>query len=405
MPLTIEDIRLAAGRIQAAVSRTPQTFSRTLSDLSGAQLYLKFENLQFTASFKERGALNKLLTLTAEERARGVVAMSAGNHAQGVAYHAGRLGIPATIVMPRFTPFVKVRHTRDAGARVLLEGDTLTEAAAFARKVQSEENLIFIHPYDDDAIMAGQGTIALEMLADEPDLDTLVVPIGGGGLIGGIATAAKALKPDIRVIGAEAALYPSMYHALRNEPAVCGGNTIAEGIAVKEPGPGNIEIARRLVDEIVLVDEPGLEQAVSLLVNVEKSVVEGAGAAGLAAVFARPDLFRGRRVGLPLCGGNIDSRILANILNRSLVREGRIARLRIEITDTPGELARVAGIVGQGGANIIDVSHQRIFGQVSVKSAQLRLALETRDATHMQEIVTGLRAAGYAVDELDRPRE
>ncbi len=401
MSISIEEIHRAAARIAGAVRNTPQTPSRTLSNLTGARILLKFENLQFTASFKERGALNRLSLLTEQERERGVIAMSAGNHAQGVAYHAGRLGIPATIVMPRPTPFIKVRFTREFGARVLLEGENLTAAAAFARELARKENLFFLHPYDDDAVIAGQGTLALEMLTASPELDTLVIPVGGGGLLAGMAVAAKTLKPSLRVIGAETELYPSMARALSGEPAVCGGVTIAEGIAVKEPGERALEIVRALVDEIVLVNEARLEEAVSLLVNVEKTVVEGAGAAGLAALLTRPDLFAGRVVGLPLTGGNIDSRLLANILNRSLVREGRIARLSIEITDSPGELARVAGIVGQEGGNIIDVSHQRIFAQVSVKSAQLLLALETRDAAHMLEIVAALDAAGYSVDLID----
>ena len=401
MSVTPADIQAAAERIAGQVRRTPQSPSRTLSQLSGAEVILKFENLQFTASFKERGALNKLLLLSETERAAGVVAMSAGNHAQGVAYHAGRLGIPATIVMPRNTPFVKVRHTRDFGAEVVLAGDTLVGATDEARRLEREAGLTFIHPYDDAAVIAGQGTIALEMLADDPDLDVLIVPVGGGGLIGGIATAAKAIQPRIQIVGAEAALYPSLYHALRDEPAVCGGNTIAEGIAVKEPGALNIEIARRLVDDVIPVDEALLEEAVSLLVNVEKTVVEGAGAAGLGALLTQPEAFAGKKVGLPLCGGNIDSRVLANILNRSLVREGRITRLRIAITDQPGQLARVSEIVGQHGGNIIDVAHHRIFARVSVKSADLHLALETRDARHMDEIVAGLREAGYEVERMD----
>ncbi len=401
MSVELGDIQAAAAKIQGAVVRTPFLHSRTLSELCGAELHIKFENLQFTASFKERGALNKLLSLTDAERERGVIAMSAGNHAQGVAYHAQRLGIRAVIVMPKHTPFVKVRHTRDFGAKVVLAGENLTEAAERARELTQENDFVFIHPFDDDHIIAGQGTVALEMLDENPQLDVMVVPVGGGGLIAGMAAAAKALKPDIRIIAAESERYPSLSAGLRGEPAQCGGDTVAEGIAVKAVGEKNLALARRLVDDVLLVDEAALEKSVALLLNVEKTAAEGAGAAGLAAMLSHPDVFKGAKVGMVLCGGNIDSRLLANILLRNLVHEGRIARLRIEIRDTPGALARIATLTAEHGGNIIDAGHQRIFAHIPVKNAYLDLAVETRDAKHMAEITAAIQAAGFSVRVLD----
>ncbi|WP_439814683.1 threonine ammonia-lyase [Zavarzinia sp. CC-PAN008] len=405
MTVSLDDIRRAADLIRGQVVRTPSAHSRTLSRITGAELWIKFENLQFTASFKDRGALVKLSSLTAEERARGVIAMSAGNHAQGVAYHANRLGIPATIVMPATAPHVKVRQTEEHGARVVLEGDTLAEAEAVARRLVAEQDLVLIHPYDDPHIIAGQGTIGLEVLGDHPELDVLVVPVGGGGLIAGIAIAAKALKPGIEVIGVETQLYPSMYAALRGEPDACGGNTIAEGIAVKNVGKLTLEIARELVDDVVLVSEADLERAVGLFLGVEKTVAEGAGAAGLAAVLANPERYRGRRVGTVLCGGNIDARLLASVITRNLAREGRIAGLRVKISDQPGTLAKVAGIIGAAGGNILEVSHQRLFLDVPVKNADLDLVIETRDPAHLDRIVQNLAAAGYTVRRLNAYRE
>ncbi len=398
----LDDIRACAARIDGAVVRTPQARSRTLSKVTGADVTVKFENLQFTASFKERGALNTLLSLDSAARSRGVIAMSAGNHAQGVAYHAERLGIPATIVMPLHTPNVKVAHTRAFGAEVILHGETLSEASEFAHRHGAAEGLVFVHPYDDERVIAGTGTIGLEMLADDADLEVLVVPIGGGGLIAGIAIAAKALKPDISVVGVQSALYPSMARLLRGEPTDAGSAaTIAEGIAVKQPGALTSAIVRDLVDDILLVEEDALERAIGLLLNIEKTVVEGAGAAGLAALLSEPDRFAGRRVGIPLCGGNIDSRLLAAVLLRDLVRDGRIGRMRVAITDTPGALARVAAIVGEGGGNIIDVAHHRVFAHLSVKQADLELAVETRDAEQFAAIEAALREAGFPVRKLD----
>jgi len=401
MSVTLADIRSAAQIIAGAVERTPAARSRTLSAITGADIVLKFENLQFTASFKERGALTKLQSLDPDQRRRGVIAMSAGNHAQGVAYHAQRLQIPATIVMPKSTPFTKIKHTRDHGARVVLQGETLAEAAGAAHEIERDENLIFVHPYDDDQIIAGQGTVALELLEDFPDLEILLVPVGGGGLIAGMAIAAKALNPAIKVVGVETALYPSLAKALKGEPAQCGGATIAEGIAVKDVGVRNLAIARNLIDDILLVDELSLERAVVMLLEVEKTVAEGAGAAGLAAMLAAPERFRGHRVGLVLTGGNIDARLLASIIMRGLVRDGRLVRLRVEISDQPGSLARVAGLVGDCGGNIVEVSHQRMFGTVAAKSADLDLVVETRDSEHVRELHAAIAAAGYAVRLLD----
>ncbi|MBN9532617.1 MAG: threonine ammonia-lyase [Alphaproteobacteria bacterium] len=400
-PVTLDDIRAAAAAILGAVERTPTHYSRTLSQIAGCNIHLKFENLQFTASFKERGALNKLLSLTAEQKKRGVVAMSAGNHAQGVAYHAGRLGIPATIVMPEGTPFTKVKHTKDFGARVVLDGPTLSQSFARALAIAKEEGLTLVHPFDDPKIIAGQGTIALELLADVPQVDVLVVPIGGGGLISGIATAAKALKPDIEIYGVQAALYPSMYGAKKSETVVCAGQTIAEGIAVKEPGGLTRRIVDALVKDILLVREEEIERAIAALLEIEKTVVEGAGAAAYAAVAAHPEIFQGKTVGLVLSGGNIDMRLLSNVILRELSREGRILSLVVEIEDRPGLLAKIATTVGTAGGNILEVSHNRMMTDVPAKSADLGMVIEARDAAHAAEIRKSLEDAGF---HLRRPK-
>lgn len=399
LPISIDDVRAAALTIQGAVERTPTRPSRTLSELSGCDIWLKFENLQFTASFKDRGALNKLMSLTAEERARGVIAMSAGNHAQGVAYHAGRLGIPATIVMPLGTPFSKVKHTKGFGARVVLEGATLTEASVHARALAAAENLVFVHPYDDAKIMAGQGTVALEMLADAGNLDVLVVPIGGGGLISGVAVAAKAINPDIEIYGVQTRVYPSMYNAVKNENLPCLGQTMAEGIAVKEPGVLTTAVVRALVKDIILVSEAEVEHAIAALLEIEKTLVEGAGAAPFAAVASRPDLFRGKKVGLILSGGNVDMRLLSNVILRELSREGRILSLVVEIVDRPGVLALVATLVGEAGGNILEVLHNRMATDTSAKLAHLGMTVEARDAEHAEEIRNKLRQAGLKLAE------
>ncbi len=397
MTVTIDDIRRAQTVIAGAVENTPFLLSRTLSELLGAEIHLKFENLQFTASFKERGALTKLSSLTPQERERGVIAMSAGNHAQGVAYHAQRLGIPSTIVMPRATPYVKIRQTAHFGARIILEGETLNEASEFAHVLARREGLVFVHPYDDDLVIAGQGTIALEMLETEPDLEILVVPVGGGGLISGIATAAKSIRPDIQVIGAEAALYPSLTAALEGREAECGGTTIADGIAVKAIGVRTLAIARRLVDRVITVSERDLERAVNLLLTIEKTVSEGAGAAGLAAVMASPHEFRGRKIGIPLCGGNIDPRLLASVIMRELMHDGRIARIGVDVADSPGQLARVAGIIGDYGCSVIEVSHHRLALDMSAKHAMLEVMVEARDREQIRDILAKLREEGFSV--------
>jgi len=401
--VTLADVEKARTALSGAVMNTDCDYSRTLSDICGCKVWLKFENLQFTASFKERGALNRLLALSAAERTAGVIAMSAGNHAQGVAYHANRLGIPATIVMPVSTPTVKVVNTRRHGATVILRGETVEEAAAFARQHGRDNGLVFIHPYDDPLVMAGQGTIALEMLGAAPEIDTLVVPIGGGGLISGMAAAAKGLRPDIRVIGVQAALYPSMRNVVKGETLPMRGDTLAEGIAVKSPGILTQQVVKRLVDDIVLVTEEEIEQALSILITIEKTVVEGAGAAGLAAVKAYPKLFAGRNVGLVLCGGNIDTRLLAGVLSRELAREGRLTQLTIELPDRPGQLAKVANLVGEAGANILEVYHQRVFSDLPAKAALLELVIETRDRGHLDEAVARLQGAGLAVKALINP--
>jgi threonine dehydratase len=389
------DIKAAATRLHGSVIETACNRSRTLSEICVCHLWLKFENLQFTSSFKERGALNRLSALSAAERERGVVAMSAGNHALGVAYHAKRLGIPASIVMPEGTPMVKIENTKRHGANVIISGKTLEEAGKYAREYGSERGLTMIHPYDDPLIIAGQGTIAFEMLRAAPEIETLVVPIGGGGLISGMAIAAKSVKPDIRIIGVQARLYPSMYNAIKGEHLPMRGDTLAEGIAVKAPGQITTDIVRHLVDDIILVSDDEMERAVSMLINIEKTVAEGAGAAGLAAVMAAPERFRGANVGLVLSGGNIDTRLIASVLTRELAREGRLTELAIDIVDRPGQLALVSNLLGEAGANIIEVSHQRTFSDLPAKAALLQLVIETRDRSHLEEVVARLTAAGF----------
>jgi threonine dehydratase len=401
LPVTLEDIEDAAARIGDAVVHTPCLRSETLSRIAKADVWVKFENLQFTASFKERGALNTLLQLTDEEKKRGVIAMSAGNHAQGVAYHAGRLGIPATIVMPSFTPNTKVEHTRGHGARVVLHGDTLAEAATEAHRLADAHKLVFVHPYDDPRIIAGQGTIALEMLQDAPEIDTIVAPVGGGGMIAGCAVAARGLKPDIKVIGVETTSYSAMYQLLAGEPVTAGGDTIAEGIAVRDIGKTPLAIARALLDQVLTVDEVAIESAIALFLEVEKTVAEGAGAACLAALLAHPQHFIGRKVGLVLSGGNIDTRLLASVLLRGLVRDGRIVRLRLMIGDLPGQLARVSGLIGKAGGNIVEVQHQRLFGAVVAKRTELDVTVETRGRDHARELVEALSAEGFKVRVLE----
>jgi threonine dehydratase len=368
-----------------------------LGEITGTDLWIKFENLQFTASFKERGALNKLLGLTADQRRRGVIAMSAGNHAQGVAYHAQRLGIPATIVMPKATPTVKVQQTESHDATVILHGEKLEDSATFAQQMAQDRGLTFVHPYDDPLVIAGQGTIALEMLEAAPDIDCLVVPIGGGGLISGIATAARAVKPGIEIIGVQAELYPAMAARVKGFDAICDGDSLAEGIAVKYPGELTTTIVKALVDDILLVSEADLERAVSLLLTIEKTVAEGAGAAALAAIIARPARFRGKRVGMVLCGGNIDTRLLANVLLRELAREGRLARLRIRLKDRPGQLYQLAKVFHEHNANIVEVSHQRVFTKLPAKGTYADIEVETRDRRHLDRLMEALRDASYDV--------
>jgi threonine dehydratase len=395
MTLDLAAIQAAAGRLKGQIERTPCRHSKTLSKITGAEVWVKFENLQFTAAYKERGALNKLMLLSEAEKQQGVIAASAGNHAQGLAYHGARLGVPVTIVMPRTTPFVKVQHTRDFGATVIIEGETYDDANAHARKLRDEQGLTFVHPFDDYDIMAGQGTIALEMLEDAPDLEVLPVPIGGGGLISGVATAAKALKPDIRIIGCEPAMYPSFTAKMRGVAAHCGGQTIAEGVAVKQVGDLTYGVTRPLIDDVLLLEEPHLEQAVSLYCNVEKTIAEGAGAASLAALLAYPERFRGKKCGLILCGGNIDTRLLASVLTRELVRAQRLASLRIIGDDRPGLLSTVASVIGAMGANIIEVNHNRLALDVPAKGAEFDITIETRDAQHTQDVMNALRESGY----------
>ena len=395
MTLTLADIQAAAARIAGHVERTPCRHSKTLSQITGAEVWVKFENQQFTASYKERGALNRLMLLTEQERARGVIAASAGNHAQGLAYHGARLGVPVTIVMPRGTPHVKVQQTRDFGAEVVIEGDSYDAAEAAAHTLRDQRGLMFIHAFDEYAVMAGQGTVALEMLEDVPDLEVLPVPIGGGGLISGCATAAKSLSPNIHIVGVEPAMYPSFTARMRGLNAACGGQTIAEGIAVKSAGNFTYGVARPLIDDVLLIEEPFFERGIALYCNVEKTVAEGAGAASLAALLAYPDRFRGKKCGLILSGGNIDPRLLASVLTRELVRAERLVSLTIVSDDRPGLLATVSTVIGNLGANILEVAHNRLALDVPAKGAEFGIMMETRDAQHTQEIMDALRDAGY----------
>ncbi len=395
MSVTIKDIEAARRVIQGAVLRTPMLPAPRLSALTGAETFVKYENLQVTNSFKDRGALVKLASLNDAERRRGVIAMSAGNHAQAVAYHAARLRIPATIVMPVTTPFVKVAATRSHGAEVVLDSESVAEAQSRCERILAERGLTLVHPYDDARIIAGQGTIALEMLEEVPDLDVLVIPIGGGGLIAGNAIAARAIKPDIEIVGAEAALYPSVWNALNGGTRPIGGPTLAEGIAVKNVGTLTLPVIRELVAEVILVDEAHLERAVNAYLTLQKTMAEGAGAAGLAAMLAQPKRFRGKRVGLILCGGNIDPRILASIMVRELERETRIVSFRLTIPDRPGVLGTIATRLGELGANILEVDHRRLFLDVPAKGAKLDVTIETRDAAHADDIMRALAADGY----------
>jgi threonine dehydratase len=401
IPVTIEDVRAAHERIRDSIVRTPTFISKTLSELTGATVYLKFENLQFTAAYKERGALNTLLQLDEAARAKGVIAASAGNHAQGLAYHAHRLGIPATIVMPTNTPIVKVTQTEGHGAKVVLEGDTFDAAYAHARQLEQECGFTFVHPFDDARVIAGQGTVAVEMLEDVPAIDTFLTPIGGGGLISGMAVVAAAADHPIEVVGVEAELYPSMYNRINGTQYPCAGDTLAEGIAVKEPGGITSAMVRELVNEIVLVSERSLEQAVSLLLQIEKSVVEGAGAAGLAALLEHPERFKGKTVGVVLCGGNIDTRLLANVLLRDLARSGRLARLRIRLQDQPGALFNVVRIFSDQRVNIIEVYHQRVFTTLPAKGLITDIECEARDRAHLDRLVAALKAADYEVTPVE----
>lgn len=391
-----EDIEAAARRIAGQVLDTPCVESRTLGQILGTRVFLKFENLQFTASFKERGALNKLATLIeAGQPIRGVIAASAGNHAQGVAHHAQRLGLRAVIVMPRTTPTVKVERTRGFGAEVVLHGDSFDEAREQALRIAADQGLSFIHPFDDEAVIAGQGTIALEMLRQQPDLDTLVIAVGGGGLISGIATAARAIKPGLRIIGVQTSRFPAMVNAIQGTAHVQGASTIAEGIAVGQPGLITREIIGRLVDDLVLVDEGDIEQAIVMLLEIEKTLVEGAGAAGLAALLKDPARYAGQKVGLVLCGGNIDPLLLASILERGMVRAGRLARIKLNARDTPGVLARITAVVAEAGANIDEVHHQRAFSTLSAQNVEVEMVLQTRNPAHVQAVVAALQAAGF----------
>jgi threonine dehydratase len=401
LPVSMDDVRAAHARIRDSIVRTPTLISKTLSELTGATVYLKFENLQFTAAYKERGALNTLLQLDEDARSKGVIAASAGNHAQGVAYHATRLGIPSTIVMPSNTPTVKVTQTEGHGATVILEGDTFDAAFAHAKKLEQECGYTFVHPFNDPRIIAGAGTTAIEMLEDAPAIDTFVTPIGGGGLISGMSTVARAWDKEIEVIGVEAELFPSMYNRLNGTDLPCAGDTLAEGIAVKEPGSITSRMVEALVDDIVLVSERSLEEAVSLLLQIEKTVVEGAGAAGLAALLAYPERFKGKTCGIVLCGGNIDTRLLANVLLRDLARSGRLSRLRIRLHDQPGALFNVARIFGQERANIIEVYHQRVFTTLPAKGLITDIECETRDRAHLDRLIDALRRGGYEVSQVE----
>jgi threonine dehydratase len=396
--VTAEDIHRAATVLAGHVENTPCLHSRTLSQICGCEVYLKFENLQFTSSFKERGALNRLAQLTDAQRAAGVIAVSAGNHAQGVAYHAQRLGIPAVIVMPRFTPTVKVERTRGFGAEIVLTGDTFDDATGEAARLAQARGLTMVHPYDDPWVIAGQGTIGFEMLAAHPQLDCLCVAIGGGGLISGVAIAARSVRPGIEVVGVQVEHFPAMFAAFKGREMASAQATLAEGIAVKSPGAITTAIVRRLVDDVLLVSEGDIEHALVLLLEIEKTVVEGAGAAGLAALIRHRERFAGRKVGVILCGGNIDPMVLADIIERGMVRAGRLARLRVAIRDVPGELARAATIVGAAGANIEEVGHQRAFTTLPAQNAQLDMVLQTRGPEHIQQVLQALRDAGLPAE-------
>ncbi|MEN4917671.1 threonine ammonia-lyase [Achromobacter spanius] len=403
--IDIASIQTARENLRGQVLKTPFTLSRTLSDIFGAEIWLKFENLQFTASFKERGALNRMLTLSDDERAKGVIAVSAGNHAQGVAYHAQRMGVPAVIVMPRFTPTVKVANTRRFGAEVVLAGDTFDDAKARGYELANERGLIMIHPYDDEAVISGQGTVALEMLEDQPQLDTLVIAIGGGGLISGIATAAKALKPGIEIVGVQTERFPAMYAAVKGVSMPQGQYTIAEGIAVKSPGDLTLPIVQKLVDRVELVSEADIEHAIVVLLEIEKSVVEGAGAAGLAALLRAQeegsDRYKGKRIGLVLTGGNIDPLMLGELIERGMVRAGRLARIRVDLRDLPGALAHATKLIADAQANITEVHHQRAFTSLPVRNVEVDFVLQTRGPDHIQEVIDVLNAAGFAASNHD----
>ena len=401
LPVTVDDILAARTRIAGSIVKTPTLISQTLSDMLGCKVYLKFENLQFTAAYKERGALNRLLQLDDASKAKGVIAASAGNHAQGLAYHGKRLGVPVTIVMPTTTPIVKVTQTRGHGATVVQFGEKFDDAYAHARKLEVEQGLTFVHPFDEPDIIAGQGTVALEMLEDAPEIDTLVIPIGGGGLFSGMATAARAMKPDIRLVGVQAELYPSMYDFIKGATLACDGDTLAEGIAVKQPGDVTRRFVERLADDVMLVSERRLEESLSLLLQIEKTVVDGAGASGLAALLTHREQFAGRKIGLVLTGGNIDTRLLANVLLRDLARSGRLARLRIILQDRPGALFHVARIFDQEAVNILELSHQRIFTNLPAKGLSLDVECETRDRDHLQGLLAALREAGYEVAPIE----
>ena len=397
MSVTFHDIEAAAERLEGHIVRTPCTFSQRLSATTRTKLWIKSENQQYTSAFKERGALNKLLQLSDDERARGVFAASAGNHGQGLAYHAQRLGIPATIVMPVGTPFVKVQRTQSFGPTIVIEGANYDESSAVAQDLCAKVNGVYVHPFNDEQVLAGQGSIAIEMLAQAPDIDTILVPIGGGGLIAGVAIAAKAIKPWIRIIGVEAAMFPSFTARRRNMPIPMGGSTIAEGIAVKEVGDISFALANPLVDDVLVIDEADFERAIAAYANVEKTVAEGAGAAGLAAVMRYPEKFEGRNVGLILCGGNIDLRLLASVLQRELVREKRLVTYRILGDDRPGMLSRMADVIANKGGNIVDVAHNRLVLDVPAKGAEFDIMVETQDARHAFEISEALRSTGYAL--------
>ena len=397
--LSLHDVEQAAGRLQGHLLDTPCVESRTLSQITGAKIYLKFENLQYTASFKERGACNKLAQLTSDERQRGVIAMSAGNHAQGVAYHAQRLGISAVIVMPRFTPGVKIERTRGFGAEVVLHGNTLDESRTHALTLAAEQGLVFVHPYDDEAIIAGQGTVGLEMMRAVPGLDTLVIAVGGGGLIAGMATAARAINPDIEIIGVQTSRFPAMVNAIKGTDYPQGISTIAEGIAVGTPGQFTRAIIANLVDDMVLVEEGDIEQAMVMLLEIEKTLVEGAGAAGLAALLKYPERFAGKTVGLVLCGGNIDPLLLAAIIERGMVRAGRLSRVKVSARDIPGSLAKITATVADAGANIDEVHHQRAFTMLSAQNVEIELVVQTRGREHLQQVLAALEQASFEASE------